>query len=156
MKPRTELDVSSEDHQKAFTETSFLLEILTKTIGNVVGRSAPSLGVNAGRQMAKRMPIYLKDPELPEVLAAIANQMKAGFEIEYVCDETGAELSINRCAIREVCQNRGLALGEQTCTMFHYYLAGIAAELHGCATRPGDAAVGEECKFRLTSGRRLR
>lgn len=156
MNPRTELDVTQEDHQKAFTETSFLLEILTKTIGDLVGRSAPSLGVNAGRQMAKRMPIYLKNPELAEVLDAIANQMKAGFEIQHTCDDTGAELSIKRCAIREVCHNRGLALGEATCTMFHYYLAGIAAELHGCATRPGEATTGDECKFRLTSGRRFR
>ncbi len=35
------------------------------------------------------------------------------------------------------------------CQMFHYYVAGIMAELTGSPARPATIDTGEKCKFKL-------
>ena len=58
----SELQTTLDDHQTAFTEISFILEVLSQTIGQVVGQSSASLAISAGKFMAKKMPIYLENP----------------------------------------------------------------------------------------------
>ena len=148
---RTELDATLEDHEKAFVEMCFLLDVLTGTIGHVVGKSTASLGISAGRYMAKRMPIYLDDPSLQEALDALAERMKGGFDFSASCDDAGADVGVGRCAIREVCKTRGTELGGDLCQMFHYYLAGLAAEMLHRPVRASAGTTGESCSVRLDS-----
>jgi hypothetical protein len=148
---RTELDLTVEDHQKAFTEVSFLLEMLTNAINQTVGNSTPSLGISAGKQMGKKLPVYLVDPSLELVLAALSERLDAGFEFDHNCDASGANLEVTRCAIRDVCASRGLELGGELCKMFHYYLSGMAAELLKRPVRAGEFQAGESCTIRLNA-----
>ncbi len=153
MSQGTELTATIEDHEKAFTEVCFLLEVLSETINQVIGQSTSSLGITAGRQMAKRMPVYLKNPDLSAVLEAIRKRLESGFEMSAKPDAKGAQIQMGRCAIREVCKNRGQKVGGQLCTLFHYYLAGMTAEFLGKPVRAGQAQAGETCSFGLECAR---
>ena len=142
-------ELTVEDHRKAFTEVSFLLDIFSATMDNLMGGATASVGRIAGRHMAKNMPVYLAAPNLPEVLAAVADHMKAGFDISFRCEGSGAELTFGRCVIREVCHARGLPLGGELCRLFHYYTDGIVNEL---CLRPAKSALvasGENCRTRM-------
>ena len=149
MKPGGELQLTLEDHQRAFTEVSFLMEMLVRTAGEVVGRSMPSLGTNAGRQAARKLPIAPVEPELEAVLRAVAGSLSAGFDLGGACNGSGADLRIGRCVVRDVCRQRGLELGGELCKAFHYYLAGMMAQLLGKPARPGAVGAGESCTLRM-------
>jgi len=147
---RTELTLTLEDHEKAFTEASFLLEMLVRTIGEVVGRSSASLGTNAGRHMARKLPVRLEDVTPAVALAAVTQRLSDGFELAFACDDTGADMTVGRCALRDVCERRNLELGGELCRMFHSYLGGMTAELlGGRPVRAGEPAAGGTCTFRL-------
>ncbi|MBI5509660.1 MAG: hypothetical protein HY903_12980 [Deltaproteobacteria bacterium] len=151
MNDRTELTLTLEDHQRAFSEVSFLLEILVATASQVVGDSAPVLGTAAGRHMAKKLPIYLDHPTLDGVLQAQAQTLGAGFEIKHSADDKGADVTFGRCALRDVCGNRKLEVGAELCKMFHHYQAGMAAELFGRPVRATIKSAGATCVVRLQS-----
>jgi hypothetical protein len=144
-----ELELTLQDHQDAFTEVSFLLEVLVRTAGEVVGKSIPALGTNAGRHMARKLPIYLSKPDLPTVERAVAQELSAGFDIQGSCAGGGADLKIGRCAVREVCRSRNLELGGELCKMFHHYHAGMVAQLLGRPVRAGAVTAGEPCAVHL-------
>jgi len=147
---RTELTATLDEHQKAFTEVSFLLDVLAETITQVVGNSTASLGISAGKHMAKKMPIYLDKPSFEEVLTALIQKMQNGFEITFQRDEGGASLEFGRCSIGDVCENRSLERGGKLCSLFHYYFAGMCAELYGKPVRASKAAAGsDKCSLRL-------
>lgn len=151
MNGRAELLLTAADHDKAFTEVSFLLDIFVSAIGDVVNKSGPALGLAAGRHMGKKLPVFLAGPTMASVLEAVARRLASGFAIEFRCDGSGAEVGIARCAIRDVCAKRDIKAGGEMCRMFHYYLAGIATELlGGRAVKATEASAGEErCTFRL-------
>lgn len=150
MSESAELQLTLEDHEKAFTEVSFLLEILVRTAGAVLGKSTPSLGINAGRAMGRKLPIDLSEQTLEAVVAALARQMSAGYQIESRVSGAAAELTFSRCAVREVCKNRQIPLGSDLCKMFHYYVAGMAAQLLGKPVRSGALTAGDAtCTARL-------
>ncbi len=144
-----ELSLTLEDHEKAFTEVSFLVEMLVRTAGEVVGRSLPSLGTNAGRNMGRKLPIYLPSPTLDAVQKAVAERLAAGFAMEGKADGSCCDLKVGRCAIREVCRDRKAEVGGEICRMFHYYLAGQIAQLLGKPVRVGAVTPGETCSVRL-------
>ena len=150
MTGRAELTLSASDHDKAFTEVCFLLDIFVSAIGDVVNKSGSALGLAAGRHMGKKLPVFLAEPTLASVLEAVAGRLASGFVIDSRCDGSGADVEIARCAIRDVCAKRNIAVGGEMCRMFHYYLAGIATELlGGRAVRATEAKAGDRCTFRL-------
>ena len=149
MKPGAELELTLEDHQRALTEVSFLLEMLVRTAGEVVGRSMPSLGTNAGRQMGRKLPVAPVKPEPAAVLRVVAESLAAGFAIAGECNGSGADLRIERCVVRDVCRQQGLELGGELCKAFHYYLAGMMAQLLGKPARPGAVGAGPTCTLRM-------
>ncbi len=151
MSDRAELRLTAEDHDRAFTEVSFLLDIFVSAIGEVVNKSGPALGIAAGRHMGRKLPVHLADPTMESVLGAVAKRLASGFAIESRCGGAGADVGIARCAIRDVCAARRIEAGGELCRMFHYYLAGIATELlGGRAVRVTEATVGgDRCTFRL-------
>jgi len=144
-----ELTQTMEDHNKAFVEVSFLLDMFVNTIEVFVGKSTPSLAVAAGRKMAQNMPIYLDEPNAGMALSEMIRVFSEGFDINGSLDGNEALISIDQCPIRSVCLERGLDLDGPTCQMFHYYVAGIMAELTGSPARPATIDTGEKCKFKL-------
>jgi len=144
-----ELTQSMEDHNKAFVEVSFLLDMFVDTIEVFVGKSTPSLAVAAGRKMAKNMPIYLDEPDPASALSEMVRVFSEGFDITGNFEGKEALVSIDHCPIRSVCLERGHDLDGSTCQMFHYYLAGIMAELTGSPARPTTNEVGDKCHFKL-------
>jgi len=145
-----ELNLKLEDYDKAFTEVSFLLEMLVETIETFVGKSTPSLAVAAGRKMAQHMPVHMVQATPEEALAEFVRVFRIQqMEVEGSFSGKEAVITINHCPIRSVCLNRGMELDSQVCQMFHYYIAGILAELAGCPARPKTVATGEQCTVNM-------
>jgi len=145
-----ELELTVEDHDKAFIEVCFLLDMFVDTIEQFVGKSTPSLAVAAGRKTALNMPIHLTDPTPENALSELVRVFTIQqMEIEGKMDGGTAVIDINHCPIGEVCKNRGMELDGSACQMFHYYVAGIMAELTGKPTRPTTVSAGEACCFKL-------
>lgn len=144
-----ELTQTMEDHDKAFIEVSFLLDMFVDTIEAFVGKSTPALAVASGRKMAKNMPIYLEEPNGAMALSEMVRVFSEGFDINGSFEGKEAIITVNQCPINSVCQARNLELDGPTCQMFHYYLAGIMAELTGSPARPTTIAAGDSCTFKL-------
>jgi hypothetical protein len=150
MSEYNELTLDEKAHDVAFTETSFLLEILVNTIEDVMGGATGTVGVNAGRNMGKKLPIYLETKDLDSVLRALSKKMGAGFAMDIKCvNEENATIGFDKCAIREVCKNRNLPLGGSLCKCFHQYIQGIATELVGKPMRNTIVSTGPHCDTEL-------
>lgn len=145
-----ELTQTMEDHDKAFVEVSFLLEMIVDTIAAFVGKSTPSLAVAAGRKMAKNMPIHLDEPDAKAALSEMIRVFSEGFDITGEFSGKEALIDIDQCPIRAVCLERELPIDGPICSMFHYYIAGIMAELTGSPARPATISAGEACLFKLS------
>lgn len=146
----SELQLTAEDHDKAFIEVCFLLDMFVDTIEKFVGKSTPSLAVAAGRKMAKNMPIYLEDPTPENALSELVRVFNIQqMEISGEMEGGEASITINQCPIGSVCNNRNMELDGAACQMFHYYVGGIMAEFTGRPARPKTINVGETCNFKL-------
>jgi hypothetical protein len=148
-----ELQLTGEDHDKAFIEVCFLLDMFVDTIEKFVGKSTPSLAVAAGRKMAANMPIHLDDPVPEKALSELVRvftiqQMDIAGEMQ----GNEAVITLNRCPIGAVCRERKMELDGSACQMFHYYIAGIMAEFTGRPARPKTVSVGDACTFKLAFG----
>ena len=154
MMPTSELNLEAKDYDMAFTEVSFLLDMFVETIVTFVGKSTPSLAVAAGRRMADNMPVHMteKTPEvaLQELIRIFRIQQ---MEIDGRFNGPEAEITISHCPIRSVCLQRNMEIDGQACQMFHYYIAGILAELAGCPARPKTISTGESCTFNMAFSR---
>jgi hypothetical protein len=146
----SELTLAPEDYDKAFTEVSFLLEMLIETITTFVGKSTPSLVVVAGRKMAANMPVHMAEKTPEEAISELVRVLRMQrMDIAGHVEGGQAVLTMDDCPIGSVCRNRKMEIGSQVCQMFHYYLAGIVAELSGIPARPKTVSVGEQCTFNL-------
>jgi hypothetical protein len=137
------LDLSPEDYQKATVEVAFLLDAFASTIDNIMGGNTAPVGRIAGRDTARKLPIHLPEPTLPEIVAALSAQMHAGFA--FALD--GEELVFTSCIIRDMCALRKIETGGPLCRLFHFYLDGI---VDGMLCRPVKSAaltVGDTCRF---------
>jgi hypothetical protein len=147
----SELQLTAEDHDKAFIEICFLLDMFIDTIEKFVGKSTPSLAVAAGRKMALNMPIHLDEPTPENALSELVRvftiqQMKISAEMQ----GNDALVTIDHCPIGAVCRERKMELDGAACQMFHYYVGGILAEFTGRPVRPTTLAAGEICTFKMT------
>ncbi|KJS03793.1 MAG: hypothetical protein VR65_00325 [Desulfobulbaceae bacterium BRH_c16a] len=150
MSGNTELTLSPADYDKAFTEVSFLLDMFIETIVAFVGKSTPSLAVAAGRKMAANLPVHMVEKTPEAALGELVRVLKIQqMDIEGRFVGAEAVLELNGCPIGSVCRNRKMEIGSQVCQMFHYYIAGIMAELSGCPARPKTLATGDNCTFSL-------
>jgi hypothetical protein len=149
MKDIPELNLTLEDHQKAFTEISFLLDIFAATIDNLMGGATASVGRIAGRQMAKKLPFYFAHPGLNEVLEALAAHFQGGVKISFTCNRGGADVGFGQCAIREVCKNREIQPGNVLCKLFHFYFDGVVNELCSRPVKSTIQSAGEVCQTRM-------
>lgn len=150
MSELTELTLTAEDYDKAFSEVSFLLDVLSRTIGQVVGHATTSMSVSSGRHMAKKLPVHLSyPPAIDEVMEVFRERLEAGFDIDFTCDGNAVNMKIGRCAIREACKDRDLPVGGELCTMLHDFWAGMIAELRGLPMRTKDVTAGDSCSLSL-------
>ncbi len=146
----SELQLTAEDHDKAFIEVCFLLDMFVDTIEKFVGKSTPSLAVAAGRKMAGNMPIYLKDPTPENALSELVRVFRIQqMEISAEMQGKEAAITIDHCPIGSVCRERKMELDGAACQMFHYYVAGIMAEFTGRPARPRTISAGDTCSFNL-------
>jgi hypothetical protein len=146
----TELQLSAQDYDNAFTEVCFLLDILVNAIGVVAGKQGPSLAFSAGRHMGKKLPIHLVEPKLEDAVRAVMHTLEGGFEMGCSSNVRGVEMAVGRCAVRDACLKRATQPGGDICNMFHHYVAGIVSELcKGREIKPAEPTVGDRCVFQL-------
>jgi hypothetical protein len=149
MSARSELSLTVGDHTKAFTEVSFLLDIFARTVADLMGGATASVGRIAGRQFARKMPVYLDSPSLSQVLDAFSAQVQKGFEIRHVASGTGVDLTFDRCAMRDVCRSRGAEPGGEVCRLFHMFVDGVVNELYARPTKSTITSTGDRCVARM-------
>lgn len=145
-----ELSLTTEDYDRAFTEVSFLLDIFIETIVTFVGKSTPALAVAAGRKMAANLPVHIQEGSVEEALGEVIRVFRIQqMEIDGAVEGSAAVIELTDCPIGSVCNNRGHELGGEACRMFHYYFAGIMAELVGRPARPKTLTIGRQCCFSI-------
>lgn len=146
----SELQLTAEDHDKAFNEVCFLLDIFVDTLQQFIGKGTPALAVAAGRKMAGNMPIFLAEPNVENALTELVRVFTIQqMEITGEMQGKDASISITHCPIGSVCKQRSLTIDGSVCQMFHYYIAGIMAEFTGRPARPKTIVAGETCTFNL-------
>jgi hypothetical protein len=149
MSQNDQLQADLEMHRKAFAEVSFLLDAYAGTVTGLMGGATASVGRIAGRNMARKMPVYLPEASLEKTLVVLGEQMGNGFDLKSTVDDHGADISFGRCAIREICRVRNLAPGGDLCRLFHYYADGIVNEICLRPTKTSILETGETCRIRL-------
>lgn len=138
---------TAEEHRQALTEVSFILDIFAHTVDELMGGASVSVGRIAGRRMARKLPLYLPEPTLENVVAALAACPRIGARV--TLEDEGRRLGFANCAVHAVCKNRGLELGGSLCSVFHYYVDGIINELVGRPLRSRILTTGDTCTAEL-------
>lgn len=150
MTSRPEPEPTLADHEHALREVAFLVDAFASTIDDVMGGTTGPIGRNAGRDMARKLPIHLEAPTLPETLAVLGERLGAGltFQVDHV--EGGvAQLTVGACFVRELCACSGKAPGGPACRLYHSYLDGIVNELMHRPVKSTFQEVGASCRVRL-------
>ena len=140
------LELSPEDYQKASVEVAFLLDAFASTIDNIMGGNTGPVGRIAGRDTASKLPIHLTDPTLQAIVAALREQMHAGFDFSL----DGGEMLFKSCIIRDMCMIRKIETGGALCHLFHSYFDGI---INGLLCRPVKStfvSVGDNCRIQTS------
>lgn len=149
MSSATTEQVTLEDHVNAATEVAFLLDIFAATVDNIMGGATASVGRIAGREMARKLPVHLTNPTLDEVVAILNSRMQAGYVFRLEGEGTERSLVFDHCVLREVCAQRGLAMGTALCRLFHAYLDGILNELICRPVKSEVVSWGDQCRLNL-------
>ncbi len=145
-----ETTLTEKDHDDAFTEVSFLLQVLANTVEDVLGNPAP-LWVSAGRAMAAKLPVSLSRPSLAEVLEVLERTLAGGVALKTTCDGNAATLEVGHCIMRELSARQGSPPGAKLCKMYHHYLSGMISHLLGRQARVSDREVGDTCILEIRS-----
>jgi hypothetical protein len=143
------MGLTMEDHRKAFTEVAFLIDIFTSTIDNIMGGATASVGRIAGRDTAKKYPVFLDNPSLAGAMEVIADRMKSGFTISLETDGTDSTVVFDRCILRDICGLRAIEKGGPMCRLFHAYFDGVVNELINRPVKSGITEMGEQCRIRI-------
>ena len=149
MNSETLMGLTMEDHQKAFTEVAFLIDIFTSTIDNIMGGSTASVGRIAGRDTAKKYPLSLNNPSLKEVMDVLSDRMKSGFALSLESAGDDSIVVFDRCILRDICEVRGIEKGNAMCKLFHAYFDGILNELISRPVKSEIAECGGQCRARI-------
>lgn len=141
-----EAEANVVDHQMAFGELSFLIDIFASTIDQIMGGATAPVGRIAGRDMARKLPGQVPQTSLPMVVSDLARRMQGGFEFQLTGTADELELQFQRCVFRDVCATRGLELGGSVCKLFHSYLDGQLNELLSRPVKSELVACGDTCR----------
>ena len=149
MRNANEVNLSLEDHQVAFTEISFLLDIFNHTIGDLMGGATATVGRIVGRKMANKLPLFFNNPTIEDVLSELSQYYKDGCNFTFKAVDDGAILEFKECAIRRICMTRNQELGGEICKMFHYSLAGIVNRIMNSPVKSVIEESRSTCRTRL-------
>ncbi len=149
MSTETVMGLTMEDHRKAFTEVAFLIDIFTSTIDNIMGGATASVGRMAGRDTAKKYPVFLHNPPLTAAMEVIADRMKSGFAISLQTAGNDTTAVFDRCILRDICGLRGIEKGHAMCRLFHAYFDGVVNELINRPVKSEIIELGEQCRLRI-------
>jgi hypothetical protein len=144
MSAPNETTLTEKDHDDAFTEVSFLLQVLASTVDDILGNPAP-LGVSAGRAMAAKLPVHLASPTLEQALEALSASLAGGVDFTATTHGNTADLSVGHCILRDLSARQGDPPGARLCKMYHHYLSGMLSHLLGRQARVTDREVGDTC-----------
>ena len=144
-----ESTLTLEDHEKAFVEVAFLVDLFSTTIDATMGGATAPVGRIAGREMARKLPVRMDNPDLSQVMDELAGRMRAGFAFSSRQGTDTHEVLFDRCALRQVCALRRLELGGPICRLFHAYFDGVVNELMNRPTKSTIAACGDQCRIEL-------
>lgn len=144
--PETIMDLTLDDHNAAFTEVAFLIDIFTSTIDNIMGGATASVGRMAGRDTAKKYPVFLENPSLNDVVTVVSKRMKAGFGITLETSGDDRSMVFDRCIIRDICEKRGIDMGQAMCRLFHFYMDGVINELVNRPVKSEISHCGKPCR----------
>jgi hypothetical protein len=128
---------------------AFLIDIFSSTIDTIMGGSTASVGRIAGRDTARKYPVYLQNPSLEDALSVIGDRMKSGFSISLEASGNESVLVFDRCIVREICQLRNSDLGKAMCRLFHEYFDGILDELINRPVKSEITQCGQQCRTNL-------
>lgn len=148
MTPTTETQLTAKDHEDAFTEVSFLLQVLANTVDDVLGNPGP-LGVSAGRAMAAKLPVRLEQPTLDQAVAVLKKALDGGVDITEQVEEKTGDLGVGHCIVRSLAARQGEKPGGKLCKMYHYYLSGMLSSLLGRQVRVSEGQVGDTCELKI-------
>jgi hypothetical protein len=143
MKNETELTV--QDYKSANIEVSFLLNMLSQTITHVIGKASGVVGITAGRETAKKIPVFFDNPDISDITKEIEHYLKGGFDLKFKEMENGYQLNVNRCEIRNVCNREGIEIGKDLCSYFHNYINGMIVEFTKKKLQVKTEQTGEKC-----------
>jgi hypothetical protein len=149
MSARQELTLTMDDHRAAFTEVSFLLEIFATTVSQLMGGATASVGRIAGRHFARKLPVTLVDPTLEQVVQTLADYVRKGTDMAFTRTDTGVDLSISRCSMRNVCRSRHAELSKNVCQLYHMFLDGVVNELYSRPAKSTITETGETCRAHM-------
>ena len=145
-------ELTVEDHDHAMMEVAFLVDAFASTIDNVMGGATGPVGRNAGRDMAKKLPLHLGDPSLAETLAVLKERMKSGFDVSVASvGANAADTVVGTCFIRDLCTGSGKATGGAACKLYHAYFDGIVNELMHRPVKSEIVEVGASCRIRTVT-----
>jgi hypothetical protein len=143
------IEPSADDHDHAMMEVAFLVDAFASTIDNVMGGATGPVGRNAGRDMARKLPLHLGDPSLEETLAVLNARMKSGYDASIVSvGANEAETTVGTCFIRDLCTGSGKSTGGAACRLYHAYFDGIVNELMHRPVKSAIVEVGAACRIR--------
>jgi hypothetical protein len=140
---------TQEDHEKALVEVAFLLDMFAATINDLMGGATASISRISGRSMARKLPVYLKNADIYQTIAAMSSQFSGGFDISATAHGSCLDLKIGRCAIRTICEARKTPLGGPLCKLFHYYLDGVVNDLYLRPVKSTLGVTGDSCMAKL-------
>jgi ferredoxin len=141
---------STEGRAKALTDLGVRLRSVAEVFKQTVGSSLPAVGTMAGRTLARHLPRYRAPQNLGEAIDLAILQFAPAWEMDATLEGDQLEVTVNRCFVRELCQQQGLELGGELCVLFYNYLAGYLGKLGGVRLRLGRAERGwDRCVYEV-------
>lgn len=141
-------DFTQNEYDQTFKLAAGLLDAYVDTLDSFVGKAAATIAVTSGRQVAETLCTAPDEKNCANGLAAMANAFSSQqVQIESRLEGNKAHLTLSNCPMKKICEANDKPLGSPICSMFHYYLTGIVAELGACSVRPASFEVGESCSL---------
>ncbi|MDD3294469.1 MAG: ferredoxin family protein [Geobacteraceae bacterium] len=130
--------------ETALTDLGVRLLSVAAVFRQTLGTGLPAVGSMAGRTLAGQLPRYRECRSLEEALQLAREEFAPAWEIEPRL-EGGDRLTIEvkECFVRDLCRRENIALGEELCTLFFYYLSGYIGKMGNARLRLMHAERGE-------------
>jgi hypothetical protein len=142
---KEELNLSIEDHNNATIEISFLLNLFSKAISEIIGNAVSSIGISSGREFAKKMPILFDSTNMKDSIDKLTKYLQGGFDISSELSENQINFTFSRCALKNICQLKKDDLGGYLCKLFHLYMNGIIIQITKKNLKMAIIKTGDEC-----------